>query len=171
MSLILSPSPDSYAPFYAGYVTRVAGQDLEAILREDAQSLPQWYRDLPVERLTYRYAPNKWSPLEVLGHINDTERIMAYRLLRIARGDKQPMPGMDQDWYVMAARDHELSLDQLLAEFDALRAATLALLPRIPEVAWKATGTASGAEVSAAALLCIIAGHVRHHLQVLQERY
>ena len=169
--LILSPTPDSYAPFYAGYIERVADQDLEAILQADAQALPQWYRALPVERLTYRYAPNKWTPLEILGHINDTERIMAYRLLRIARGDKQPMPGMDQDWYVMASQDNAVALDTLLAEFAALRAATLALLPRIPPVAWKATGTASDAHVSAAALLCIIAGHVRHHLEILQTRY
>lgn len=117
------------------------------------------------------YAPGKWSIKEVAGHIVDTERIMAYRLLRIARGDSTPLPGFEQDDYVRDGNFASRTLANLIEEFRLVRAATLALLQGLDGEALVRRGLADGKPVSARALAYIIAGHERHHLDILQQRY
>jgi uncharacterized damage-inducible protein DinB len=118
-----------------------------------------------------RYAPGKWSIKEILGHLTDAERIFAYRLLRVARGDATPLPGFDEKAYVPAARFDERPLRALAAEFRAVRLSSVALASGIPSTSWSMVGQASGKPVSARALVYIIVGHVAHHLGVLRERY
>src|SRR5208337_4478467 len=107
----------------------------------------------------FRYEPSKWSIKETLGHVNDAERIFAYRMLRIARGDQTPLPGFEQDDYVKTANSSARKLSDLLEEFTAIRRATITLLRSLDDASWLRRGNASGKEVSVLALAFIIAGH------------
>jgi uncharacterized damage-inducible protein DinB len=119
----------------------------------------------------FRYAEGKWSVKEVLVHISDTERILAYRMLRIARGDQTPLAGFEQDDYVKTGNCSARPLAELLEEFTAVRRASIVLLRSFDATAWLRRGVANEKEVSVRALAFILAGHERHHRQVLQERY
>jgi hypothetical protein len=168
---IAPPKQDEYAPYYARYVERVAGRDVRAILEGQVEEIRALAGPLSEEEGAARYEPGKWSVKEVIGHIADTERVMSYRLLRIARGDPTPLPGFDQDPYVAAAHSDARTLDSLVAELEAVRASTLALVESLGAEEWGRRGVASGYEVSASALAHIIAGHLAHHVVVLRERY
>jgi uncharacterized damage-inducible protein DinB len=168
---IPAPADGEYAPFYAGYVAAVAGVDLRPFLTRQLDRLDAACGALSDADALARYAPGKWSIKEVLGHLADVERIFTYRTLRIARGDTTPLPGFDENAYVVAAGADGRSLDSLREELRQVRAATLSLLDSVAPDAWERRGTASGAEVSVRALAHMAAGHVEHHLGILRERY
>ena len=128
-------------------------------------------RAVPESRAGYRYAPGKWTLAEMMVHVADTERVMSYRLLRIARGDQTPLPGFEQDDWVPMSGAATRTLASLATELEAIRAATLALVRGVPPEAWERRGTASGFTFSARALAWVIAGHEQHHLALLRERY
>lgn len=169
---IARPGPDEFAPYYAGYVARVPdGADPLHILVAQYETVPAVLLAVPREREQHRYAPEKWTIKEVIGHIADAERIFAYRLLRIARGDATPLPGFEEKGYVLHGGFAGRSLADITDEWVAARRATLALVRGLADDAWERRGTASGMGVSARALLYIIVGHVAHHMNVLKERY
>lgn len=165
------PKTGDYAPFYEGYIALVPeGEFLQTL---EAQ-LGDWQRllgDLSEQGADFRYAPGKWSIKEVLGHVTDAERIFAYRLLRIARGDQTPLAGFEQDDYVRTANSSARKRHDLLDEFTAVRRATMALVSSLDDAAWIRRGVANQKEISATALAFIIAGHERHHRMILEERY
>ena len=165
------PGADEYAPFSAGYVNRVGRTYLPYLLKQEATRVRDFFAALPPEKQSYAYAPGKWTPREILGHISDTERIMAYRALRIARGDESPLPGFEENSYVAAANFNERSMEDLLDEFDTVRRATLSLVNSLAPDVLANRGTASEHTVSVRALLYIIAGHARHHEAVIREKY
>ena len=165
------PGADEYAPSFARYVTRVPPGDVLVQLRRQIAESMTLLRPLDEANARYRYAPGKWSVIEVAGHLADTERIMAYRALRIARKDETPLPGFDEDPYVAAAEFERRALGDVLAELAAVRTATLALLAGLPEAAWSRWGMASGHRVTVRALAHVIAGHELHHVEVLRTRY
>ena len=166
------PAADEYAEYYAGYVARVPeGADLVELLGEQRDTTTAMLALLPAERGEFRYAPGKWSVREVVGHLSDAERIMAYRALRIARGDTTPLAGFDENAYVPQARSHDLGLPDLVAEWAATRQASIAMFGNLPAEAWTRRGSANGQVVSVRALAYIIAGHERHHVETLRTRY
>lgn len=162
------PGPEEYSPYYSGYVARVPTGDLVTILASQLDQTLELLNGADGDR---KYADNKWTIREVVGHMADTERVMAYRALRIARGDTTPLPGFDQDQYVPAGEFAGRSLDDLLAELALVRKATVALFTGLPDRAWFRQGTASEAAVTVRGLACIIAGHELHHRVILAERY
>lgn len=166
------PSPREFSPFYAEYVASVPdGDDVLMTLAAQRDELVALLRPLSETTWRSRYAPGKWSVGEVVGHLCDAERILAYRALRFARADQTPLEGFEEDDYVPPARFDERSPGSLLAEYEAVRASTLALFRHLPAEAPERVGCANGAEVSVRALLYIITGHERHHTRVLRERY
>jgi DinB family protein len=167
----IAPAAGEYAPHYAGYIARVPQGDVLARLRRQIAETAALLRPLDAAKARHRYAPGKWSVIEVLGHLADTERIMAYRALRVARGDETPLAGFDENVYVPAGEFERRSMTDVLAEFEAIRAATVALLGSLPEAAWTRWGVANGQRVTVRALAHIIAGHELHHVDVLRTRY
>lgn len=165
------PKTGDYAPFYENYISLVPEGELFPILETQLQDWHRLLGDLSEEAADFRYAPGKWSVKELLGHVADTERIFAYRLLRIARGDQTPLAGFEQDDYVRTANSSARKRDELLNEFAAVRRATIALVSSLDDAAWLRRGVANQKEVSATALAFIIAGHERHHRLVLEQRY
>src|SRR5215218_20299 len=165
------PEANEYASYYEKYVSLVPDADLVETLERQAAETLALLRALPEERGGHRYEPDKWSVRQVVGHINDGERIFSYRALAIARGERQPLPGMDQEEYMAGVDFDARTLADLLDEFEAVRASTLHLLRHLSPEAWGRRGTASDNEVTVRALAYIIAGHEAHHVGVLRERY
>lgn len=169
--VISRPDPGEYAPFYRGYIERVPDRPLLEQLARQGEETRGWLAALSAEKARYRYAPDKWSVTEVVGHVCDSERVFAYRALRIARGDTTPLPGFDEKAWMGAASFDGRGLPDVLAELVAVRQATLALLRGLDQAAYVRTGVANDTPVSVRALAHIIAGHELHHLAVLRERY
>lgn len=163
------PSESEFAPFYATYISRI-NDDVEQRLQRQAGGLEP-LRELTDADADRSYEPGKWTVKEVVGHINDAERIFAYRLLRIARGDATPLPGFEQSSYVTNAGFGRHSIATLLDSFRLTRASTLALMNELDPTAWTRTGMASGFTVSARAIAFIIAGHFSHHASLLRDKY
>jgi hypothetical protein len=165
------PAEDEFAPFYRGYVSLVAGTDAHDRLREQPALLRRMVEGLSDEDGLRRYAPDKWSVKEVVGHLCDAERIFSYRLLRVGRGDATPLAGFDEVAYVIAASFDEKPVLALVEELEILRAATLRLVEGLGPDAWTRRGVANQAPISARALVYIIVGHFQHHLEILRDRY
>lgn len=169
--LDLAPAADEYAEYYGRYVSRVPRGDFLAVLRKQADEIAGLFGAFTPAQADFSYAPGKWPVKEVLGHMTDTERVFAYRALSIGRGDPSPLPGFEQDDWMATAGFGRRAMDDLLAEWRAVRAATLALVEGFPPEATLRRGVASGKAFSARALLHIAPGHTAYHLEVLRERY
>jgi hypothetical protein len=165
------PPSDEYAPFYGRYIALVPEREVVEVLEEQATSMQAILATVPAARENYRYAPDRWSIREVVGHLADTERIMACRALRIARGDQNPLPGFDENAYVTHAAFDRRTLSSLGEELLAVRRASVALFGSLAPEAWARRGIANDAPVSVRALAYIIAGHELHHRRILAERY
>jgi uncharacterized damage-inducible protein DinB len=166
------PGPDEFAPFYANYIAKVADvAEAARALRAQAEALRALLGAVSEDAAAFRYAPEKWSIKQVVGHMTDAERVFAYRLLRIARGDDTPLAGFDETEYAREAGSDRRTLEDLLAEWQSTRAATVALAQGLDAAAWPRRGSANNYPVSARALLYIILGHVEHHTEVLRTRY
>ena len=166
------PEREEYAPSLAGYVARIAdNEDVVAVLADQVDQVVDRFERMPEARGNYRYAPEKWSLKEVVGHLSDTERVFAYRALRIGRGDTTPLPSFDDQAYVLELQAEGRALADLAAEWGDVRRATIALFRNLPAAAWQRRGVASNNPISVRALAYVIAGHVRHHFEVLDTRY
>jgi uncharacterized damage-inducible protein DinB len=165
------PQKGDYAEFYEKYVALVPSGDFLELLQTQREDLLRLLSPLSDEQGDFRYAQGKWSIKEVVGHINDAERIFAYRLLRIGRGDQTPLASFEQNGYIHMGNFDARQLKDLLDEFSAIREATIALVRSLDDAAWLRRGVASQKEITTTALAFIIAGHVRHHHILLEERY
>jgi uncharacterized damage-inducible protein DinB len=165
------PQEGDYALYYQKYVSLVPSGDFLEILQEQQRALVSLLSALTDKQAEFRYAPDKWSIKEVVGHITDTERIFAYRLLRIGRGDQTPLAGFEQDGYVKEGNFSSRKISDLLQEFSAVRDSTVFLVRHFDDAAWLRRGNASGKDVSVLALAFVIAGHERHHRLLLEQRY
>jgi DinB superfamily len=165
------PQEGEFAPFYANYISQVPGDDALAVLESQRLQMAQLFAARSERDGSFRYAPGKWTVKEVLGHINDAERIFTYRALRIGRGDRIPLPGFEQEDYVRNGAFADRPLADLADEFAAIRAASILLFRSLPDEAWERKGIASEKEVSVRALAFITAGHQIHHRRILEERY
>jgi hypothetical protein len=149
----------------------VPGDDVVAALEAQTAEFAAMLGRVSEEASHHRYEPGKWSVREALGHINDTERVFAYRALWFARGLSGPLPSMDQDACVANAGSEGVAMAQLAAEFQAVRAATMAMVKSLPAEAWDRRGVSSDNPLSVRAALWIICGHVEHHTRLFRERY
>lgn len=165
------PDPSEYAPNYQTYVTKVPEGNLLTILETQRQETQDLLASIPEGRALHRYAPGKWSIKEVVGHVTDAERVFSYRALRFGRGDRTPLPGFDEQVYAPAGNFDARPLPDLAAELDAVRQATIALFGGFDAEALARRGPANNQEISVRALAYVIAGHERHHLGILRERY
>lgn len=165
------PLETEYAPFYSGYVAHVTEDEILPVLRSQIDALDLLFDRVTGEQETFRYAEGKWSIREVVGHLIDGERVFGYRTLCIARGETENLPSFDENEYMLNAPYDRVELEDLLSEFRLVRLSNIAMLRSLDEAAWMRTGTANGSPVSVRALTFIMAGHIRHHMEVLRERY
>ena len=165
------PQPGEYAPYYDRYISLVQDNDILHAFDEQRRQTVLLLSGRTEADGDLRYSPDKWSLKELLGHLNDTERIMSYRALRFARNDATPIEGYEQDDYVRNARFARCSLADLIEDYIAVRRATLSLFRNLDEAAWTRRGVANKNEISVRALAYTIAGHELHHRRMMQEKY
>jgi len=170
-SAIGRPAATEHAPYYEKYVSLVPEGDIVSTLGRQAETTLSLLGSIPEAQANSRYAPDKWSIKELVGHVVDSERIFAYRALRFARNDATPLPGFEQDDYVANAAFGEIPFTGLAAEFDCVRRATVYLFKSLTADAWLRSGDANGSGVTVRALAHIIAGHELHHVGILRARY
>ncbi|MDQ3082481.1 MAG: DinB family protein [Gemmatimonadota bacterium] len=173
MTSLLStrPGTDEYSRYFAGYVARVPDGNVIDTLARQIVETSALLRALPDSRGDYRYASDKWSIREVIGHMSDTERVFTYRALTFSRADTSPLPGFDQDDYVRQAPFSRISLIELVDEFEHLRWSTLHLFRNLDDDALMRRGSANGNEITVRALAFLCAGHENHHVDILRTRY
>jgi hypothetical protein len=165
------PVAGEYPAYFETYLGQVGEPDPLVVMTRQLDEVPAFFRGLPPGKADFAYAPGKWTVKEVLGHLSDTERVMTYRALRIARGDPTPLPGFDENAWMPGAGFRDRTLESLADEWTLVRRATLSLFDSLPAGARAATGTANNKPISVRALAFMIPGHVRHHLNVVRERY
>jgi hypothetical protein len=167
----MRPARADYAPFNAGYVDLVPEADILPVLVAQLGDVRDFFGRVPADGETYRYAPDKWSIRQVLGHMTDGDRVFGHRAFCIARGDQAALPGYDEQEYMAQSNFDTRELADLIDEFVAVRAVNLAVLRQLDAAGWQRRGTANDAPVTVLALAFMMAGHVRHHLRVLETRY
>lgn len=165
------PAPTEHAPEFSKYVTLVAEGDIIQTLEQQIENSLSLLRTIPSDKANFRYAPDKWSVKELLGHVIDSERIFSYRALSFARNDQTPLPGYEQNDYVRDADFDSRNLADMAEEFATVRRATIQLFRPLNETEWLRHGKANENDVSVRALAYIIAGHELHHMEVLRSRY
>jgi hypothetical protein len=170
-SASLRPQPGEYTPYYDRYISLVPANDILTALDDQRRETLLLLCGRTEADGDLRYAPEKWSLKEVLGHVNDTERIMSYRALRISRGDATPIEGYEQDDYVRNGPFAGRPLADLIEDYIAVRRATVSLFRNLDELAWSRRGVANKNEVTVRALAYIIAGHELHHRRIIEEKY
>jgi len=168
---IARPAPEEFFAYYGKYVDRVPGEDALPALRDQIVETARLLKPLDEAKALHRYAPGKWSVKEVVGHLADSERVFAYRALRMGRRDATPLSGFDENAYVPAGGFDARPLAEILREYETVRAGTLALFAGMDPEALLFRGTANGKEITVRALAWIMAGHELHHRGLLVERY
>lgn len=164
------PQADEYPVFYKKYIDTVS-DNVVAELEHQANSFLSFLKGITSDKATYAYAEGKWTIKELVGHVIDTERIMAYRLLTIGRNDKTALPGFEENDYVKNAHFADRTLESLAEEFAALRKVNMYLVKSFNEEEVNRRGTANGSPISVLALIYILAGHLNHHRKIIEERY
>lgn len=172
MIKIPKPQQGEYAPYAEMYIKLLPDDGLLIKhLEKNFKKTKSFILSIPRNKLEYRYAPGKWNIKEILVHIIDDERIYAYRALRIARNDKTPLPGFEQDDYIPYSRANERNLRDIFEEFETVRKATISLFKSFNEEDFLRTGFANNHSVSVRALAYHLAGHELHHMNIIKERY
>ena len=165
------PAKNEYDPYYERYISLVENDDIVDTLGAQLTKLQDVFTGMPDDRGTYAYEEGKWTLKEVIGHLIDGERMFAYRLLRISRGDQTPIEGFEQDGYIENGFANQRSFADLLEEFSLLRRANLLLIKNLDDEGWRRTGIANNVAISSSALVYVMAGHIEHHLGILKDRY
>lgn len=165
------PTVSEFASYYRGYVDLVPEEDVLAALGGQGALLRRFAAGLPPDRETFAYAPGKWTIRQMIGHLGDGERVFGLRAFCFARDNQTPLPGFDENAYVDRSRYNDTPLAELAEDFAQARVSNLRTFRGFGEDQWSMSGVANGKAISVRALAFIMAGHVRHHLRVLRERY
>lgn len=167
----MKPKVGDYDPYYSSYINFYEDENILDVLEEQVKSSEKFLKSIAEEQGNFSYADRKWTIKEVIGHIIDVERVMAYRALSFARGEKQSLPGFEQDDYVAETDFSNRTLNDLIDELKAVRKSNIILFKSFDERILERRGNANGVEVTVLALIYIIAGHEKHHIQILKKRY
>ncbi len=171
MTQIPKPQTTEYDPFYQGYIDQVIDKDIVPYLKEQKTEIEQFLQSLPADKIEYAYGPDKWTIKQVVRHMIDAERVFAYRLMSIARGEKKNLPGFEEKDYVSNANDSGNKFEYLIGEFVSLRSSNILMIQNLPDHCLEYLGSANDCPASARALVFIMAGHAAHHINVIKERY
>jgi len=171
MNNLQSPKEGEYPNYFNRYFALNSPEPFQDQIHSQIEECTELFKSKGEDWSNKPYAAGKWSPKEVLGHVIDTERIMTFRALCFARGEKSALPGFDQDPYVLNARFGQVAISDLLEDFKNQRYALLSLIKTLPESSMANLGQASGNPISPRALFWIIPGHFVHHFSILKERY
>ena len=171
MSYFRRPGKNEFAGFYTNYIQSVPEGDLIEIMRDNMEKSLELLWSISEEKSQFRYAENKWSVRELLGHVIDAERVFSYRALRISRNDQTNLSGFDENVYIGNSNYHNRNMSSIISEYEHLRKSNIIMFSGLNEDMWEFLGSANNANVSVRALGCILIGHENHHIKILKERY
>lgn len=160
-----------YHSYYKSYIELAGNAELMANLEQGQNAFISFLKTIPNAKLTYCYAPKKWTLAEVVQHIIDAERVFQYRAFRFSRNDATSLPGFDHDAYVTESKANSRKLSSIVEEYNAVRNSTLALFRSFGREELLRVGTASNAQLSVRALGFVICGHQEHHRKIIEARY
>lgn len=166
-----TPQRTEAAPYYFTYIDRITSPDVLSVLESQLDPALKFLHTISEEKSLTRYAPGKWTIRQLLGHINDSERMFVFRAMWFARGFDTSLPSFEQEIAVAEAQSDTISWARHMQEFGEIRRATLSFFRNLPPEAWSRTGTASENTFTVRALAYIAAGHLDHHVTILRERY
>ena len=169
--LVIDVNKNEYAPYFEGYMQAAGTGILIEELEISVHAFIRFVQNIPMDKFDYRYAEGKWTIKEIIQHLIDTERIFAYRALRISRNDSTPLPGFDENEYVVNTNASERNLQGLLTEMAVVRQATLSLFNSFSKEQLLRIGIASDKNISVRAIGFLIVGHQVHHQRIFEERY
>ena len=169
--MLTPPKKGEYSDYFENYIARVRDKDIQMLMISQVKELEHVYNQLTEEKATTPYNERKWTYKELLGHINDTEKIMFFRALCIARGEKESFPGFDQDAYVLKADFNAVTTETLLRDFKHTRELIVSFMNNLPKEAIDDLGVVNGHKTSVSALLHIIPGHFAHHLEIIDDTF
>ena len=165
------PEKTEYNEYYETYVSLVNETDIVAAFESQLNEMSELFDSIAEEKSAFAYAEGKWTIKELIGHLIDGERMFGYRALRISRGDETPLEGFEQDLYTENAPFNDYKFSDLAEEFELVRKSSVLFFKHLKETDWTRMGTASGNPVSVRALAYIMVGHIRHHANILRDRY
>ncbi len=165
------PSENDYPLYYKGYIESVPGEDVISVLEQQLKDADSFFNSMHASKENFAYAEGKWTVKEVIGHMVDVERVMAYRALAIARAEKKHIPGFDENDYVRAGNFSERSIQSLADEFRLLRGSNIILFKSFNDEALLRRGIANEYKITVTAIIFIIAGHYAHHINIIKQRY
>lgn len=160
-----------YNPYYKTYIDKLGESELVPTLKRQLKNFPNFMASIPEEKLQFAYAAGKWTILESLQHIIDTERVFQYRAFRFSRNDQTPLPGFNQDDFVPESYANDKSIDAIIEEYKTVRASSIGLFSTFDDAVLQRLGTASNSPMSVAAIGFIVCGHQRHHRDLIRDRY
>lgn len=167
----MRPAKGDYSEYYQQYIDLVEDDNILNVLTKQNKETQAVLNSFPKNKGNYSYAEGKWTIKEIIGHLMDVERVFAFRALSIARGEKKSLPQFDQDEYVKNGMFNQHRLSDLIYEFRLLRESNILLFKGLDKTVWQNRGLANDNEVTVLALMYMIAGHEKHHLNILKERY
>ena len=162
---------NEYSPFFKNYINALGEVNLFEVLDNSISNFVNLVKDLPEEKLEFRYAEGKWTIKELIQHLIDTERILGYRALRFSRNDATEIHGFDEDWFVANSNGNERTINDLLDELTIVRKSSILLFKSFSKEMFSMSGLADGNEMTVRALSFIIPGHQIHHTAIIKERY
>ncbi|MFN8246996.1 MAG: DinB family protein [Ferruginibacter sp.] len=165
------PEPGTFAAYYTNYIAKVKEDELLPAFDVQQNLMEDFFRGISEEKANYAYAPGKWTIKELLQHVIDTERVFSYRAMCIARGEKQSLPGFDENEYAATSKANDRHWNDMLEEMISVRLSSRLLFSSFDDEQLTKTGTANNNKLGVLAAGYIILGHVYHHVQILQERY
>lgn len=165
------PSKNEYNEYHETYISLVEETDIVSALENQIDEINNLFASISEEKADFRYAEGKWSIKELVGHLIDSERVFSYRALRISRGDETPLAGFEQDDYVANGNFGNTKLSDLIEEFSLLRRSNVLFFKNLSDEAWSCLGIANEATISVRAIAYIMVGHIRHHADILRQRY
>lgn len=171
VDLVTRPDASEVDQYYQTYISQVPDGDVVRTLETQREEMVEFLRTISDQKSLHRYAPDKWSIRESIAHVNDAERVFAFRAFWFARALGHPLPSFDQDLAVPTSGADERTWASHIDEWVAVRGATLALFRSMPGEAWMRRGIASGKEFTVRSFAFICAGHAAHHVRLLRERY
>ncbi|HVT05064.1 MAG TPA: DinB family protein [Thermoanaerobaculia bacterium] len=165
------PDPSEYAPYYETYVSLIKSDDIESVLRAQLTDMKSLIGSAVGDKETFRYAPEKWSVRQLVGHVTDSERIFGYRALALGRGETAALPAFDETLYMANSPFAGITLTEIWSELESLRQANILMVHKFRPEDWARVGVANNNRASTRAITYVLAGHAQHHMNVLKERY
>ena len=165
------PIKNEFSNYFQNYINLTKGNNYHELLIEHNDRISNYWESIAEKKLSYSYDLGKWTVRQLFQHVIDTERILSYRALSIARQEAKSLIEFDQDDYATNGDASLRDWKEMVEEWKNIRRSTNYLFKSFTEKEMKTVGRVGNNNMSVNALGFIIFGHSIHHIKVLKEKY